>query len=308
MAQQRTVYLIHLKRPCRPADRGRRSRRDRPGARSVLARGPVPRAKAAPPQELARPAVPDLPPTTGERRRRQPGLHGLTSRRLRGLRAAGHPPPRLSRPAGAWGSGRRPAARTGPRPDKENTDGRTQERPHAQATHRRAAGRAPRSRPRARPPGSRAAAQLRRMAPVVDHACSIHLLQPDESAPSRPSHARRDPGGRVQGVAEPRVLRTPRGKGRHPDLDATPAVQEAARRLARRGQRSPRQASHPVQARPGLGQVISCSVRRMSSNAEPGMRCRPVSRLCCSTAPAPRRYPPGIDAPRLGRVGVRAYP
>ena len=199
--------------------------------------------------------MPDLPPTTGERRRRQPGLHGLTTRRLRGLRAAGHPPPRFSRPAGAWGSGRRPAARTGPRPDKGNTDGRTPERPHAQATHRRAAGRAPRSRPRARPPGSRAAAQLRRMAPVVDHSRPIHLLQPDESAPGRPSHARRDPGGRIQGVAEPRVLRTPRGKGRHPDLDATPAVQEAAPRLARRGQRSPRQASHPLQARPGLGQV-----------------------------------------------------
>ena len=220
IAQQGTVHLIHLERPYRPADRSRRSRRDRPGARSVLARGPVPRAKAAPPQELARPAVPDLPPTTGERRRSQPGLHGLTSRRLRGLRAAGHPPPRFSRPAGAWGSGRRPAARTGPRPEKENTDGRKPERPHAQATHRRAAGRAPRPRPRARPPGSRAAAQLRRMAPVVDHACPIHLLQPDESAPGRHGHARRDPGGRVQGVAEPRVLRKPRGKGRHPYLDA----------------------------------------------------------------------------------------
>jgi hypothetical protein len=64
--------------------------------------------------------------------------------------------------------------------------------------------------------------------------------------------------------------RRSRGRVGDQDLGAVPTVTQTARALAAERLQPRRAATDVLQARPGLRQVISCSVRRMSSTPESG--------------------------------------
>ena len=76
-------------------------------------------------------------------------------------------------------------------------------------------------------------------------------------------------GGRLPGVAGAGLLRD-QGEHRDSHLGAVRSLPEADAGVARRRRRSAGQATGHLQARLGVRQVISCSVRRMSSTPESG--------------------------------------
>ena len=83
-----------------------------------------------------------------------------------------------------------------------------------------------------------------------------------------------------------------------------PPSRKQLERWQQNGANPERAATNVLQARPGLRQVISCSVRRCRRRPSREIRCLPVSRLCCSSAR--QRHAGGDGLGLRGRRGAGA--
>jgi hypothetical protein len=90
----------------------------------------------------------------------------------------------------------------------------------AHSAHRRRTRTPPRRRPCVRPTGRRAAAQLRRLAALADHAPALPHLLASKSTPPGDAEAGRHTRRRLQGLAGARLLRQARRYSRRLGLDA----------------------------------------------------------------------------------------